>query len=105
MERFDREHLARKVSLELNVKDIFDRQQIAGDPGVRLFDRQVFIIILKLLKLIQTQTSMFLLPFIIHVCVFAKINCIFSAPVYTVPQHSTFHHSLPYQHFDCSEGR
>ena len=41
IERYDREHLARKQSLELNVKDIFDRQQIAGDPGVRQHDRQV----------------------------------------------------------------
>ena len=41
VEKFNKEHLARKVNLELTTKDMFDRQQVAGDPEVRQFDRQV----------------------------------------------------------------
>ena len=32
VKKYDREHLARKLNLELTTKDMFDRQQVAGDP-------------------------------------------------------------------------
>jgi hypothetical protein len=35
VEKYDREHLARKLNLEVTTKDMFDRQQVAGDPEVR----------------------------------------------------------------------
>ena len=41
MEKYDQEHLARKTSLEDCLTDVFDRQIVAGDPGVRGYDRQV----------------------------------------------------------------
>ena len=41
VEKYDQEHLARKTSLEDCLTDVFHRQLVAGDPGVRGFDRQV----------------------------------------------------------------
>ena len=38
---YDREHLARKTDLMSNLTDIFNRQYVAGDPGVRQYDKQV----------------------------------------------------------------
>ena len=40
-EVYSREHLSRKTSLEDNLGDVLNRQHMAGDPGVRLYDRQV----------------------------------------------------------------
>lgn len=40
-EVYSREHLARKTSLEDNLEDIFGRQHLSGDPGVRQLDKQV----------------------------------------------------------------
>ena len=41
MEVFAKEHLARKIDLVSNVTDVFDRQQVSSDPGVRLYDKLV----------------------------------------------------------------
>ena len=38
---FTREHLTRKIDLVSNVTDVFDRQQVSSDPGVRLYDKLV----------------------------------------------------------------
>ena len=32
VEKYNREHMARKLNLEVTTKDMFDRQQVAGDP-------------------------------------------------------------------------
>ena len=49
VEKYDQEHLARKTSLEDCLTDVFHRQLVAGDPGVRGFDRQVETIQRKVL--------------------------------------------------------
>ena len=59
VEKYDREHLARKLNLELSTQDMFDRQQVAGDPEVRQFDRQV---IQYNYKRKQTNTCMYFSP-------------------------------------------
>jgi hypothetical protein len=41
VELYDREHQARKTSLEDNVKDVFTHQTASSDPVVRSFDKQV----------------------------------------------------------------
>jgi hypothetical protein len=41
VEMYDREHQARKTSLEDNVKDVFTHQTASSDPVVRSFDKQV----------------------------------------------------------------
>ena len=41
VEKFDKERLACKVNPEHTIKDMFDRQQVARDPEVLQFDRQV----------------------------------------------------------------
>lgn len=38
---FAREHLARKTDLVSNVTDVFNRQQVSSDPGVRQYDKLV----------------------------------------------------------------
>ena len=40
-EVYSREHLARKTSLEDNLEDIFGRQHLSSDPGIRQLDKQV----------------------------------------------------------------
>lgn len=40
-EVFSREHLARKTNLAENLEDIFGRQHLSGDPGVRQLDKPV----------------------------------------------------------------
>ena len=37
---YSREHLSWKTSLVDNLRDVLNRQHMAGDPGVRLYDEQ-----------------------------------------------------------------
>ena len=39
-EEYDREHLARKTDLKSNLTDIFNRQFVTGDPGIRKHDKE-----------------------------------------------------------------
>ena len=59
VEKYDREHLARKRNLEVTTKDMFDRQQVAGDPEVRQFDRQVMKYKYKINKTLDKLSSQF----------------------------------------------
>ena len=43
VERYDREHLSLKVDLVTCVTDMFNRQQVSSDPGIRLYDKQVHL--------------------------------------------------------------
>lgn len=40
-EVFSREHLARKTNLSHNLEDVFCRQHLSGDPGIREKDKPV----------------------------------------------------------------
>jgi hypothetical protein len=40
-EVYSREHLARKTNLADNLEDIFGRQHLSGDPGIRQLDKPV----------------------------------------------------------------
>ena len=44
-EVYNREHLSSKTDLQANITDVFNRQQLATDPGIRVYDTKVNILI------------------------------------------------------------